>query len=163
VLLTAILATSRNGPDTAAAPAAAVTTPSAAAGVPQAAAEPAAAKPAPSAAAADDWPELGPVTRQRAAASRDWLAKAADERWFLQLVRADIAQAARVEAVAAQAGELLGPDQVRVYALKLHGNRRIGVIYGDFSSRAEAAAAAARFPQALGALNPYPRQMRKLR
>ncbi|OHC67770.1 MAG: hypothetical protein A2045_07635 [Rhodocyclales bacterium GWA2_65_20] len=110
-----------------------------------------------------DWPELGPVTRQLAIESRAWLAMAPDERWFLQLVRTNVSQAPRVEAVAAIASELLRKEQVKVYAIELDGIRRLGVIYGDFASQAEAAAAAADLPQGLKVLTPYPRQVRRLR
>ena len=107
--------------------------------------------------------ELGPVTRQRTIESREWLATAPDERWFLQLVRTDASQAKWVETIAASASELLPADQVRIYALERDRVVRLGIIYGDFASRAEAEAAAAALPQSLKVLLPYPRQVRRLR
>lgn len=123
--------------------------------------EPAAVPPPPS--PLPDWPELGPRTTAKVQASAAWLAQADGERWFLQLVRADVAQAAYVEGLIGKADELLDPAGVRAYAIRIKEGKRLGVIFGDFPTQAAAQAAAAELPSEVRQLNPYPRQVQRLR
>ncbi|MDK9724886.1 MAG: AAA family ATPase [Sterolibacteriaceae bacterium MAG5] len=110
-----------------------------------------------------DWPELGPRTTAKVQASAAWLAQTDGERWFLQLARADVAQAAYVEGLIGKADELLDPTDIRAYAIRIKEGKRLGVIYGDFPTQAAAQAAAAELPSEIRQLNPYPRQVQRLR
>ncbi len=110
-----------------------------------------------------DWPELGPKTTAKVQASAPWLAQADGERWFLQLARTDVAQAAYVEGLIRKADELLDPASIRAYAVRIKEGKRLGVIYGDFPTQAAAQAAAAELPSEIGQLQPYPRQVQRLR
>lgn len=110
-----------------------------------------------------DWPELGPRTLAKVRASKEWLAQAAPDRWFLQLARAEATQAQQVEATIQKAEELLDPTLARAYAIWVGNTKRLGVIYGDFPSQTAAAAAIAELPREIRQWNPYPRQVRHLR
>jgi MSHA biogenesis protein MshM len=107
---------------------------------------------------------LGMLTQARLDAGNDWLAKAANSRWFLQLYAADAAQASDVETYLSSA-RAAGADmeQIRVYRSALSGKSRIGVIYGDYASEQAARSGLSALPRPLRESNPYPRQVRKLR
>ncbi len=109
------------------------------------------------------WQKLGKLTQQRLQEQLGWFAQAPDNRWFVQLLGTDATQAQRVESFLAQADQLLDASQVRVYFVEMRGSERLGVIYGDFATEAQAAAAARNIPVALRINNPYPRQVIRLR
>ena len=142
---------------------AAVTPPEGAIEPAKAASVPAASLDAKTDRAPEQWPGFGPVTTQLVGKGRDWLASAPSEHWFIQLIRLDVAEAARTEAIAAKASRLLAPEQLRAYAIEHEGARRIGLIYGDYRSYADAAADIDKFPAEMKALQPYPRQVMRLR
>lgn len=130
---------------------------------PAATTEPPAVQAVVAAAPMADWPELGPRTTAKIQASAQWLAQADGERWFLQLARTDVAQAAYVEGLIRKADELLDPASIRAYAVRIKEGKRLGVIYGDFPTQAAAQAAAAELPSEIAQLQPYPRQVQRLR
>jgi septal ring-binding cell division protein DamX len=106
---------------------------------------------------------LGPLTRAHLDRTDAWLAQAADERWFLQLLTADADNAGAVERLLARSGALDPGESLGVYRATTPRGERLGVIYGDYSSMAEANAALRELPAALKAYGAYPRQVRKLR
>jgi septal ring-binding cell division protein DamX len=109
------------------------------------------------------WKKLGPLSQQRLLDHRQWFEKAPDERWFVQILGTDVSQAARVEALLAKGESLLGIGQFRVYSVEMRGSQRIGLIFGDFATEAEAKAAVKQLPLPLRVNNPYPRQVKRLR
>lgn len=58
---------------------------------------------------------------------------------------------------------VLDARQVRVYRSRLSGRDRLGVIYGDYSSREQANAALAMLADISPSSRPYVREVRKLR
>ena len=106
---------------------------------------------------------LGRLTRERLDETRQWLASAGDDRWFIQLLVTDAGQTEHVENFLAHAGRLSGTPPVRVYVAELNGTRRLGVIYGDYPSRQAASQALAGLPGALKTYGPYPRKVQRLR
>jgi hypothetical protein len=106
---------------------------------------------------------LGPLTRAHLDRTEAWLAQAADERWFLQLLTADADNAGAVERLLARSGTLGPGESLGVYRATTPRGERLGVIYGDYPSMAEANAALRELPAALKAYGAYPRQVRKLR
>ncbi len=118
--------------------------------------------PAPPASRQKD-PAMGPKTRQRLDDTRKWLDAADDRRWFIQLLSTDAASAMHVEGFLASASRLADPDAIRVYKVERKEGDRLGVIYGDYPSRAEASLALQQLPPALKAYGPYPRQVRRLK
>lgn len=119
--------------------------------------------PAPAPPTVAGWPELGPATARMITESQDWVARADGERWFLQLARTDASRAGYIEKVVERAQELLGGEQTRAYAIRAGGARRLGVIYGDFATQEEAQSTANKLPNEIKSLNPYPRQIKRLR
>lgn len=109
------------------------------------------------------WQKLGKLTQQRLQEQLGWFAHAPDNRWFVQLLGTDSTQAQRVEDFLAQADQLLDASQVRVYFVEMRGSERVGIIYGDFDTEAQAAAAAKKIPAPLRFNDPYPRQVKRLR
>ena len=111
------------------------------------------------------WKTLGPLTQQRLRDDREWFEKTPDDHWFVQLLGTDITEARRVETTLGMLDQLLDHGDVRVYFVEMNGSQRLGIIYGDYSTRSEAAAAIKRLPHPLLANNPYPypRQVVRLR
>jgi type II secretory pathway predicted ATPase ExeA len=108
-------------------------------------------------------PAFGQLTRQRLEETRKWLDETADNRWFIQLLSTDAGSAAHVEGFLASAAKAADADSIRVYMVESRGIMRLGVIYGEYPSRAAATQALNDLPAALKVFGPYPRQVRRLR
>ncbi len=122
------------------------------------------APPSPEPLAEADVPaKFGSQTSVRIAATRQWLANAADDHWFIQLLAADARSPEKTEDFVSDTIRQIGADQVRVYVADAKGIPRVGVIYGDFPSREAALAEANRLPESLRALKPFPRMVKRLR
>jgi type II secretory pathway predicted ATPase ExeA len=106
---------------------------------------------------------FGPLTRQGMEATAKWLAAADDRHWFIQLLNTDAGSAEQVERFLASAARHLDATQLRAYTAENKGSRRLGVIYGDYPTRAAASRAIADLPPALKNHGPYPRQVGRLR
>lgn len=106
---------------------------------------------------------FGRLTRERLDETRQWLAGAGDDRWFIQLLVTDARQTEHVENFLVRADRLSDTVPVRVYVAELNGTRRIGVIYGDYPSQQAASQALAKLPDALKTYGPYPRKVQRLR
>ncbi len=111
----------------------------------------------------DRQPRFGPLTLQRLEATRKWLDSAGDSRWFIQLLSTDAGSVGHLENFLNTAGRLVESDELRVYSVEFGGVRRMGVIYGEYPTRAEAISALGNLPPALKLYGPYPRQVKRLR
>jgi len=109
------------------------------------------------------WQKLPQTVQKRLVEHQSWFEKTPNDRWFIQLLGTDSSQARGIEALLARADALLDPAQVRVYFVPLRGSERMGVIFGDFPSRAAATEALKTLPAELRPYQPYPRQVVKLR
>ncbi|MDP2793478.1 MAG: AAA family ATPase [Sulfurisoma sp.] len=109
------------------------------------------------------WQKLPKPVQQRLIEHRLWFEQVQDDRWFIQLLGTDSSQVRRIETLLGRADALLDPAMVRVYFVPMHGTERMGVIYGDFTSRAAASEALKALPAELRPYRPYPRQVIKLR
>lgn len=106
----------------------------------------------------------GQKTRAAVQAGQEWLAHTSDQRWFVQLYAVNIDDAADIEHYLNQAAlRKAGPQDLRAYVSDLSGRTRIGVIYGDFATSAEASASIRALPSVMKNTKPYPRQAIKLR
>ncbi len=105
---------------------------------------------------------LGPLGRRFLASGEAWLATADKRRYFIQLLATDAANGREVEAFLERHGGSLDQESLRVYHSSLSGRDRLGVVYGEFPDRAAASAAIAALPEAIRALQPYPRQVSRL-
>lgn len=104
-----------------------------------------------------------PTLAERIAATEDWLKNTPDSHYFIQLLSTDGNNARDVEIFLDNNTGALDPQQVRVYRSRLSGRERLGVIYGDYASRAAAYPELARLADAKPASNPYVRSVSKLR
>jgi type II secretory pathway predicted ATPase ExeA len=104
----------------------------------------------------------------------DWLAKRLDadgnrlkgsqpERWAIQLLTADRRERSALENYLSDAGRVLKEDDLLLFASGTRDNPRIGVVYGDFASRAAAQSELAKLPQRLGQFKPYVRSFQAIR
>ena len=103
-----------------------------------------------------------PLLSQHMALYAEWLKNASSERFFVQLTARSASHADDIERFLARAGEALEPAQLRVYRIGDGDSGQIGVIYGDYPTRAAAWAATRGFPEAIRRMRPYPRQVSAL-
>ncbi len=106
---------------------------------------------------------FGPLTRQHLAQYDEWIKDAPRNRYFIQLLATDASHTGELEGFLSRAIALLDPAHIRVYRSSLSGRDRAGVIYGDFDSREEAIAAMQAMPDSIKTIQPFPRQVSKLR
>lgn len=105
---------------------------------------------------------FGPLTRQHLTQFEEWIKQAPHNHYFIQLLSADARHTGEVEGFLAKASEVLDPTEIRVYRSELSGRDRVGVIYGSYPTREEAAAAMLALPEAIKAAQPFPRQVSRL-
>ena len=105
---------------------------------------------------------FGPLTRQHLAQYEEWIADVPRTHYFIQLLAANATQTGRVEGFLSKAIEVLDPALLRAYRSSLSGSDRLGVIFGDYESREEAAAAMLALPESIKAAQPFPRQVSRL-
>jgi MSHA biogenesis protein MshM len=109
-------------------------------------------------------PKVGPLTRERLEAGQDWLKQLPDDRWFIQVFATDASQHAEIETLLRRLSSSMPEmSKVHVYYSELSGKPRLGVMYGDYPTRAAASAAIRGLPELLRASKPYPRKVIRLR
>ena len=118
--------------------------------------------PSPAAANPVEKLRFGPLTRQHLVQYDEWIKDAPRNHYFIQLLATDAAHTGEVEGFLARAINAIEPAHIRVYRSSLSGRDRVGVIYGDFDSREEAAAAMQALPESIKTIQPFPRQVSKL-
>jgi len=101
---------------------------------------------------------------ERIAATREVLARAPDEGYSIELFTTDNTDPARMERFLLRARELVPLGEVFVIPMALAGRYRLRVLYGEFATRDEAAAAGQRLPpRYLEAFRTAPRSFGELR
>jgi MSHA biogenesis protein MshM len=83
---------------------------------------------------------------QRLEATRELLDRADDGRYVIELFVTENTDPPRMEGFLARAREMVPLDDVYVIPLASRGEYRLWVVYGEFATREEAAAAASRLP-----------------
>jgi len=106
---------------------------------------------------------FGPLTRQHFESYEQWVANAPRQHYFIQLLATDATHTGEIEGFLARATDLLDPALIRAYRSSLSGRDRVGVIYGDYSTREAANAALQELPATIKAAQPFPRQVSRLR
>ena len=106
--------------------------------------------------------EGGALIAQHAALYADWLATAASDHYFIQLTARSGNHTEDIENFLARAGQWLEPTELRVYRTGSPESGQIGVIYGDYPTRAAALAAVRGFPEEVRRMRPYPRPVSAL-
>jgi MSHA biogenesis protein MshM len=109
-------------------------------------------------------PNSGPLTRELIVSGGKWLAQANSNAWFLQLMSSDMSQPSAVESFIQNAiNGGLDAEKLRAYYIDTAQMKRLGVIYGEFPTRADALAYLKEIPNATKGSKPYPRQIGQLR
>ena len=140
------------------------------AGSPAAALPPAEPAPAPAAAAPKSTAKASarPVAdgstliARHTALYADWLATAPGDHYFIQLTARGANHTEDIERFLARARQWLEPAELRVYVAGTAENGQIGVIYGDYPTRAAAWDATRAFPEEIRRMRPYPRPVSAL-
>jgi type II secretory pathway predicted ATPase ExeA len=91
-----------------------------------------------------------------------WLPTASGDNYFVQLTARNAAHASDIENFLARGGRTLEPEQLRVFRSGPPENVQIGVIYGDYPTRATAWAAIRNLPEPIRRMRPYPRPVSAL-
>ena len=104
-----------------------------------------------------------PTLGERIAATDEWLKNTPDTHYFIQFLSTGANHLSDVQLLVDELTARLDPRQIRVYRSRLSGSDRLGVIYGDFSSRAEAEARLAQLSGITPAGTPYVRAVSKLK
>lgn len=92
----------------------------------------------------------------------DWLASAPGDHYFIQLTARGASHTDDIERFLSRARQWLEPAQLRVYVAGTAEDGQIGVIYGDYPSRAAAWEATRAFPEEIRRMRPYPRPVSAL-
>lgn len=105
---------------------------------------------------------FGQLTRQHFAQYDSWIESAPRQHYFIQLLATEASHTGEIEGFLARAAQVLDPAELRAYRSSLSGNDRVGIIYGDYPTREEAAAAMLALPESIKAAQPFPRQVSRL-
>ena len=100
---------------------------------------------------------------ERIAATDEWLKNTPRTRYFIQLLSTDANNLSDVQLLVSELAARLDPQQIRVYRSRQGGNDRLGVIYGDYATRAAAQAGLAELSRITPAGTPIIRTVGRLR
>lgn len=106
---------------------------------------------------------FAPLTRQHFGQYEQWIEDAHNDHYFIQLLATDATHTGEIEGFLSRAASVLDPSQIRAYRSSLSGRDKVGVIFGDYATREEAAEAMQALPESIKAAQPFPRQVSKLR
>ncbi|MCF8197343.1 MAG: AAA family ATPase [Sulfuritalea sp.] len=108
--------------------------------------------------------KVGKLTLEHLEASNAWLEGMTNDRWFIQIFSTEADRHPDIETMLRRlSSQKLEMAKVHVYYSELSGEARYGIMYGDYSSRAEAFAAMRKLPKSVLANKPYPRKIIRLR
>jgi septal ring-binding cell division protein DamX len=103
------------------------------------------------------------VSLDRFNATQAWLAGAPGAHWSIQLATMSQAEAGDLERLLRQAAELVNPDELYVYGVKINGQQYYRAAYGVFPSAEAAARAIDELPASLRSRRPYQRSVESMR
>jgi type II secretory pathway predicted ATPase ExeA/septal ring-binding cell division protein DamX len=108
-------------------------------------------------------PAGGRLALDRFAATQAWLGAAPGDHYSIQLATMSEAETEDLERLLRQAAELLNPDELYVYGVKINGRQHYRAAYGDFPSADAAAKAIDDLPATLRSRRPYQRSVDAMR
>ena len=126
-----------------------------------ASAAPAAAEPAPPPPLLE--PPDGEMARARFAATQQWLKSAPAKTYAIELLTVRGSNSEVLENFVRQLSQLLDPEGVHVYSVKIDGTQYYAVAYGSYPSVADTVTAMGQLPETLKARAPYPRSFGRMR
>lgn len=108
-------------------------------------------------------PSGGRLAVDRFAATQAWLGNAPGDHYSIQLATMSEAETDDLERLLRQAAELLNPNELYVYGVKINGRQHYRAAYGDFPSADAAAKAIDDLPATLKSRRPYQRSVESMR
>jgi septal ring-binding cell division protein DamX len=108
-------------------------------------------------------PAGGRLALDRFAATQAWLGAAPGDHYSIQLATMSEAETEDLERLLRQAAELLNPDELYVYGVRINGRQHYRAAYGDFPSADAAARAIDDLPATLKSRRPYQRSVDAMR
>jgi len=108
-------------------------------------------------------PPEGPLARARFAATQEWLKNAPPKTYAIELLTVRSARSEVLEDFVRQLSQLLDPDGVHVYSVKIDDQQYYAVAYGSYPSVADTVTAMGQMPETLKARAPYPRSFGRMR
>jgi len=108
-------------------------------------------------------PPEGPLARARFAATQEWLKTAPAKTYAIELLTVRSGRSEVLEDFVRQLSQLLDPDGVHVYSVKIDDAQYYAVAYGSYSSVADTVTAMGQMPETLKARAPYPRSFGRMR
>jgi septal ring-binding cell division protein DamX len=99
----------------------------------------------------------------RFAATQTWLAGAPGDHYSIQLATMSSAELQDLDRLVRQAAELLNPNELYVYSVKINGQQYYRAAYGDFPNVDAASRAIAELPATLRSRRPYERSVEAMR
>jgi len=108
-------------------------------------------------------PAGGKLALDRFAATQAWLNAAPGGHYSIQLATMSDAETDDLERLLRQAAELLNPNELYVYGVRINGRQHYRAAYGDFPSADAAAKAIDDLPATLKSRRPYQRSVESMR
>jgi type II secretory pathway predicted ATPase ExeA len=108
-------------------------------------------------------PAGGRLALDRFAATQAWLGAAPGDHYSIQLATMSEAETEDLERLLRQAAELLNPDELYVYGVRINGRQHYRAAYGNFPSADAAARAIDDLPATLKSRRPYQRSVDAMR
>jgi septal ring-binding cell division protein DamX len=108
-------------------------------------------------------PSGGKLTVDRFNATQAWLDGAPGTDWSIQLATMSQSEVVDLERLLRQAAELVNPDELYVYGVKINGQQYYRAAYGVFPTADAAARAIEELPASLRSRRPYQRSVESMR
>ena len=108
-------------------------------------------------------PTRGTLTRERFAATQEWLKTTPGDFYSIQLLTAKDSELARLEGFLLKAFEIAPRDNFRVYSVKIDGVQCYRAAYGLYPNLEATRAAVRELPPLLAAQKPYYRSVERMR
>ena len=108
-------------------------------------------------------PTRGTLTRERFAATQEWLKTTPGDFYSIQLLTAKDSELARLEGFLLKAFEIAPRDNFRVYSVKIEGVQCYRAAYGLYPNLEATRAAVRELPPLLAAQKPYYRSVERMR
>ncbi len=108
-------------------------------------------------------PARGQFTRERFAATQEWLKVAPGYHYAIQLVTVNSSELGRLEDFLHNAAKVVPAEELLVYSVKINGQQHYRAAYGSYPSVADAQAAMNGLPPQFAPLRPYYRSVERIR